>query len=92
MAEMRLEADHARERRDRFLFHGRTRAAAVQRMVVGIEFHGERIGQARHRVRRLEHLPDVERMLIGEIVAEPIRRRCEHFTHTCEVECRVGLG
>ena len=48
--------------------------AAVERVVVGIEAHGQRVSGRCHRMRRLEHLAHVERMVIGEVVVEAICR------------------
>ena len=73
VAEVRLPAEHARDVGDRFLLHGRTRAAAVERVIVRVDPHRERIGEARDRMRRLQHLAGVLRVEVGVVVAHAIR-------------------
>ena len=75
MTEMRVRppADHARELRDGFLFHGRARAAAVERVVVGIDLEGHLVRAARHVVRWLEHLARVQRIAVWVVVLEAFR-------------------
>ena len=70
MAEMLGPVEHLRERGDGFDLHGGTGAAAVERVVVGVDRHGERVGRARDGVRRLQHLPGVERMGVGVVVVK----------------------
>ncbi len=78
VAEVPVHAEHPGDFGHRLLFHARTGATAVERMVVGIHVHGERVGQPRHRVRRLEHLAEVERMLVGVVVLQSRRGGVEH--------------
>ena len=70
MAEMLGPAEHLCERGDGFDLHGGAGAAAVEGVVVGIDRHGQRVGGAGDGVRRLEHLPGVERMGVGVVVVE----------------------
>ena len=72
VAEVRLPAEHARELGDRFLLHGRAGPPAVERVVVGVDPHRERVGEPRDRVRRLQHLAGVERMEVGIVVVQAI--------------------
>jgi hypothetical protein len=58
---------------DGFNLHGGAGTASVERVVVGVERHGERIGRASDGVGRLEHLTGVERMRVRVIVAEGLR-------------------
>lgn len=53
-----------------FFFHGGAGAAAVERVIVGIDEHGKSVGQASDWMRRFEHLPGVERMEIGIVFLE----------------------
>ncbi len=53
-------------------------APAVERVVVRVEPHGERVREPRHRVRRLEHLAGVERMEVRVVVLEPRRDLLEN--------------
>src|SRR5713101_192488 len=62
MAEEIVPAKHRGDLRDCFSLHCGSSAAAVQRVIVGIDPHGEGIGEASDGVRRLEHLPGVEGM------------------------------
>jgi len=39
---------------------------------------GERVREPRHGMRRLEHLAGVQRVEVGEVVAEPLRRLEQH--------------
>ena len=62
-------AEHGGDLADGLDLHLRAGPAAVAGVVVGIDGHGQRIGGARHRMRRLEHLPGIERMEVGVVVA-----------------------
>ena len=66
-------AEHRGDRGDRLLFQRRGGRAAVERVVVGVQQHRGRVGGPGHRVRRLEHLPDVVRLAVGVGVGEPLR-------------------
>ena len=70
---MRLPAEHARDVRDGFLLHRGTRAAAVERVVVRVDPHRERVGEARDRMRRLQHLAGVLRVEVRVVVAHAVR-------------------
>jgi hypothetical protein len=48
-------------------------------VVVGIDVHRERVREPRHRMRRLQHLADVERMMIRIVVVQAIRGGEERF-------------
>ena len=61
--------------------HLRAGPATVARVVVGIDLHGQRIGGPRHRMRRLEHLPGIERMEVGVVVTQPARRGLQNPRH-----------
>ena len=63
-----LPAEHGGNFRDRLFFHRGSGAPAVQRMIVRIQPHGQRVGQPCHRVRRLQHLPGVQRMKIRIVI------------------------
>ena len=78
MAEMGRPADHGGEPGHRVALHERTRPAAIEGMIVRVDQHGQGIGQPRHRVGRLEHLPGVERMEVRVVVRQPRRRFHEH--------------
>ena len=64
-------AEHGGNLSHRLDFHLRAGPAAVASMVVGVDGHGQRVGRARHRMRRFEHLPGVEGVEVGVIVGEP---------------------
>ena len=74
MAKELRPAEHPGDLGDRLDLHLRAGPAAVARVVVGIDGHGQRVGGARHRMRRLEHLAGIERMEVGVVVAQPARR------------------
>ena len=78
MAEKLPPTEHGCDLAHRFDFHGGAGAAAVERVVVGIDLHGQGVGSARHRMRWLEHLPGEERMEVGEVVAEAAGRGLKH--------------
>ena len=65
-----LPAEHRGDLRDGFFFEGGTGAAAVERVVIGIDPGGQGVGGAGDWVRRLEHLSGVERMEVWVVVLE----------------------
>src|SRR6267154_6148174 len=65
MAEEIVPAEHRPDFSDCFFLHRGCRAAAVQGVIVGIDSHGECVGEASDGMRRLEDLPCVEGMKIG---------------------------
>ena len=78
MAEMDVPAEQPGDGGDGLFFHRRARAAAVQRMIVGVDPHREQVRQPRDRVRRLQHLAGIQWMRIGVVVAETRRDRAQH--------------
>ena len=83
-------AKHARDSRNRLDLHLRAGSSAVAGVVVRVDRHRQRIGGARHRVRRLQHLPRIEGMEIGVVVAQPVGRLFREPLHGRGV--RVGFG
>ncbi len=71
MAQKLRPAEHGGDGAHGFNLHLRTGPAAVARMVVGVDGHGQRISRPCHRMRRLEHLPGIERMEVRVVIAEP---------------------
>ena len=55
------------------LLHRRGGPAAVEGVVVRVEEHRQRVGEPGDRMRRLEHLPDIERMMIRVVVLQSLR-------------------
>ena len=47
-------------------------APAVKRVIVGIDPHRQRIGQPRHRMRRLKHLSRIQGMKVRIVVVQPL--------------------
>jgi hypothetical protein len=86
MAEMLRPAEHLGERVDSFKLHGGAGAAAVERVVVGVDGHRHRVGRARDGMRGLEHLAGVERMEVGIVVVHPLgglgEDRCSVLTQS----------
>ncbi len=72
VAKIFCPAEHGGESADCLDLHLRAGAAAVARMIVGIDLHGEGVGGAGQRMRRLEHLPGIEGMEVGVVVAEAV--------------------
>ncbi len=72
---------------NRFYFHARAGAASVEGMVVGVDYHGERIGGAGQRVGRLEHLPGVKRMEVGIVVRHSLGHLVHHRGHGVDCGC-----
>ena len=70
VAEMLGPVEHLREGGYGFDLHGGAGAAAVERVIVGIDRHGQRVGGAGDGVGRLQHLPGVERVGVGVVVVE----------------------
>ena len=66
---------------DRLLLHRELARPPSSAWLLGLIHIDERIGQARDRMRRLEHLPDVERVVIREVVLHPTRRREHRAAH-----------
>ena len=85
-------AEHAGDLGHRLDLHLRAGAAAVAGVVVGIDLHGQRIGGARHRMRRLEHLPGIERMEVGIVVAQAARSFRQHPRHCLRIRGAVRGG
>jgi len=79
MAEVRVPADHARERRDGFLLHRGAGAAAVERVVVRVDLERHLVGAARDFVWRLEHLPRIQRIAVRIVVLEAFRDLLQHL-------------
>jgi hypothetical protein len=77
VADVAVPADHPGELRNSLLLHGRARPPAVQGMVVRVDEERQAIGQPRHGVRGLQHLPGVERMKVGVVVPEALGRGLE---------------
>ncbi len=75
-------AEHGGDLADCLDLHLGAGPSAVARMVVGVDVHGQRVGRARQRVRRLQHLPGVEGMEVGIVVAQPARNRFQHPLHS----------
>jgi hypothetical protein len=73
MAKKILPAEDCRDFADSLNLHLRAGPAAIARVVVGVDRHGQRIGGPRQWMGRLEHLPGIERMKIGVVVAQASR-------------------
>ena len=84
MPQVNVPPDHLRERRDGFFLHRRAGAAAVERVVVGIDLERHLVGAAGDRVRRLEHLPRVQRIAIWIVVLEAFRDFLQHRVKTLQ--------
>lgn len=62
-----------------FQLEPRRGRSAVERVCIGIDSLGHRIGGGRNRMRRLKHLPGIARMKERVVVAEPVAERRNHF-------------
>ena len=67
-------AEHGGDLRDGLHLHLRAGAAAIPGMIVRVDSHGQRVSGAGNGMRRLEHLPGIQRVEIGIVVAQPERR------------------
>src|SRR5882724_4321943 len=76
-----LPSKHCGNFRNRLLLQFRRRASAIQRVIVWIDVHGQRICQPRHGMRWFQHLSCIERMKIGIVVLQFLRKRDQHFPH-----------
>jgi hypothetical protein len=72
--EMGPPSEHRGQRRHRLLLHGGRGASAVEGMVVRVDGHRQGVGEPRGRVRRLEHLADVEGVPVRVVVGQPFGR------------------
>jgi len=70
MAEVLGPVEHLREGCDRFDLHRGTCATAVERVIVGVDRHGQSVGSASDGMWRLQHLAGVERVSVGIVVLE----------------------
>src|SRR5580704_16728147 len=70
MAEKILPVEHCGDFGDGLFFESAGGAAAIERVIVGIDEHRQRVGEARDGMRRLEHLAGVERVKVGVVVLE----------------------
>ena len=91
MAEVLRQAEHLCERGYGFNLHSGTGATAVERVIVGVERHRQRVGGAGDGMRRLQHLTSVERMAVGVVVVEAGRYLVEDGRR-CFAERRFGVG
>ena len=73
------QLEHLCERGYGFDLHGGAGAAAVERVVVGVDRHGQRVGGAGDGMRRLQHLAGVEGMGVGVVVVEAGGDLLENF-------------
>ncbi len=92
MAEMFAPADHGGDPRHGLALHQRAGAAAVHRVIVRVDELRQRVGEAGDRVRRLQHLSGIERMLIGVVVPHPLRRRHQDRPQRVEIDGRLERG
>ena len=68
VAQWGAPAKHLTQFGDALLLHGRAGAAAVQCMIVRVDPKRQRVCDSGNRVRRLEHLPCVLRMVVGVVI------------------------
>src|SRR6267154_5286525 len=79
MAEEIVPAEHCGDFGDCFFFHRGSSAAAIERVIVGIDPHSEGVSETSDGVRRLEHLPSVEGMKIGIVVLQAFGGALQNF-------------
>ena len=60
-------------------------------MIVRIEIHGQRISGPCHWMRRLQHLPGIERVEVGVIVRQPVCRGLQNPRHRRGIDGRLKL-
>jgi hypothetical protein len=80
VAKMLRPAEHCGQGSDRLHLHGRTGPPAVEGMIVGVQRHCERVGSAGDRVRRLQHLARIQRVLVGVVVMQLPGNPLENFS------------
>ena len=85
---MILPAEQGSNLRHRLFFHLRAGAPAIQGVVVGVDPQREHISSARHRVRRFEHLPGVQRVEVGIIILHALGGFQQHGFHAFGVDQR----
>src|SRR5258706_10884107 len=68
MSEEISPAEHGGNLRDSFFFHCGGGAAAIEGVIVGIDPHGQRVGETSDWMRGLEHLAGIERIKVGVVV------------------------
>src|SRR5467141_899186 len=82
VAQKILPTEHAGDLCDCLFFHRRGGPPTIQRVIVRIDPHGQRIRQPGHWVRRLQHLSRVQWMKIGIVILQSLGRRVKHFGKT----------
>ena len=85
MPQWLLETKHTPDIRNGFLLHLGAGNATVESVVVRIDPHGKHVGESSHRVRRLQHLPDIQRMVIRIIVLHPYGNVLQYRAYLVEV-------
>ena len=88
MAEKIRPAEDRGDFADSLNLHLRAGPATVASVVVGVDRHGQRVSSPRQRMGRLEHLPGIERVKEGVVVAQPER---DLFQNRCHRR-RIGSG
>lgn len=92
VAEKVFPAEHGGNFGHRFLFHQRAGAAAVEGVVVGVEPERQGVGQARRRMRRFLHVAEVERVMVGVVVAQSFGGCQQRGAQRGGVDLRGGVG
>src|SRR3984885_252989 len=91
VAEVTAELEHLRECGYGFDLHSGAGASAVERVIIGIDRHGQRVGGTGDRMGRLQHLAGVERGAVGIVILEPGRYLLENLcTWLTERRRRIG--
>jgi hypothetical protein len=92
VAKVLRPAKHAGKLADRLNFHLRTGPSAVASMVVGIDLHRQSVGGAGKRMRRLEHLPGIQRVEVGIVVAQTVGDALKNACHPLGIRggCEAG--
>src|SRR5882672_3307220 len=93
MTQKILPTKHRSNFCDGFFFKRRSRAPSVQGMVVRVDVHRQRIRNPCDRMRRLQHLPRIQRMKIRKIVLKLLGGGTEHLREPLRVKWpRLKLG
>ena len=84
--------EHLAEFDDALFFHRGTRPTAIQRMIVRVDPQRQGVGNPGNRVRWLQHLARVLRMIVGIVVLHPCRDLLQNVVRRVEVEFRLEVG
>ncbi len=92
MPQVGCPAEHLCDFANALLLHFGAGAAAIVGVIVRIQAHGERVGEVCQRMGRLQHLAQIQRLLVREILPKTDRRFPENFRRSLIERRGCSLG